>query len=407
MRSVAVIAEFNPFHNGHAYLLHRIREELGADTAVSAIMSGWFVQRGDIAVADPYVRAECALRAGFDLVLELPFPYSASSAEYFSGAGVSLADALGCFDTLAFGSECGAIEPLMRIADVADSPNYADAMRLARESEDGKRRGYADLSRAVMSSMLSNEDKPLINQPNNTLAIEYLRALRRLSSGLTPFSVKRIGSGYHEETPIDAKYVGATAIRPLLHSQKTEEIKRYISAEALNPLLDALSRGEAPALLSRLSDAILAFFIAPSDPLSVGTDEASRRLRAAAMDALDLDDLLRRISARSLTDSHVRRTLLHAYLGVTSSELREPPRYTRVLGFNDRGRNLLRVAKRKGSVAILTKTADYSALPPDAARQAERSLGADRIAALALPSRRPASDAYRGVPCHVRSDRTE
>ncbi len=407
MRSVAVIAEFNPFHNGHAYLLQRIREELGADTIVGAIMSGWFVQRGDVAVADPYVRAECALRAGYDLVLELPFPYSASSAEYFARAGVSLADSLGCFDTLAFGAECGALAPLMRIAGAADSPDFAEAMRLARNSEDGKKRGYAELSRAVLVSLLSEEDAPLVGQPNNTLAVEYLRALRHISSTLVPLSIERIGAGYHEKSPTHEKYVGATAIRSLLRSSEYCKIDRYISAEASKPLLDAISRGEAPASLSLLSDAILAFFIAPSDPASVGEDEASRRLRAAALDALDLDDLLSRISARSMTDSHARRALLHAYLGVTSSELREPPRYTRVLGFTDRGRNLLRTAKRKGSVAILTKTADYSALPPDAARQAERSLGADRIAGLALPSRRPASDAYRGVPRHIRSDLTE
>ncbi len=403
MRSVAVIAEFNPFHNGHAHLLRCIRQELGEDTLVTAIMSGWFVQRGSLAVASPYVRAECALRAGYDLVLELPFPFSASSAEYFAEAGVSLADRLACFDTLAFGCESGDLAPLVRISEAADSGAYASALLLARESEEGKRSGYAGLSRRVLAAQLSPSDAEHLLQPNNTLAIEYLRALRRHSTSLAPFAVKREGQGYHEAVAGDEINASASAVRSLLEQQKYSEISKYIEAEALSPLLKAISEGEAPASMKKLSDAILAFFIAPSPALLTAADEASLRLRDAALGALDLDGLLAEFSAKSDTDAHARRTLLHAYLGVTSSELREPVRYTRVLGFRDSGRELLRIAKRKGTVALLTKTADHVALPPDAARQAERSLRADRLSALALPLRRPAADVYRGAPRHIRT----
>ena len=410
MRSVAVIAEFNPFHNGHAHLLREIRRRLGDDTLVTAIMSGWYVQRGAPAIADPYTRAEMALAAGFDLVLELPFPYSIGSAADFASAGVALADRLGCFDTLAFGCECDDIETLERLGTIRASDAYRTAVERARSDGEGKRLGYAALSRRVLSELCGDSAAAAL-APNNTLAIEYLAALRTRQSPIVPLPVKRIGDGYASEVPSHSKITSAGAIRPLLSKENIDKIERYIEAEALSPLTRAILCGEAPVLVSnRLSDAILAFFIASSDgsvsPSSgSGADaELVRRLCAAARDALDLDDLLDRVSARSLTDSYIRRVMLRAFLGVTSSELRQSPEYTRVLGFRDSGRALLRLAKRKGNVALLTKSADYSSLPEPAAKQAARALAADRFCYLAMPSPRPAADAYRGAPRHFRTD---
>ena len=145
-----MISEFNPFHNGHAHLLTSIRRVLGEDTAVTAIMSGWYVQRGDVAVASPYTRAESALRAGFDLVLELPFPYSISSAEDFASAGVSLASRLGCFDTLAFGCECEDPTRLNRIADLRASDAFDAAVKRLRLTEVGRKLGFASLARDAL-----------------------------------------------------------------------------------------------------------------------------------------------------------------------------------------------------------------------------------------------------------------
>ena len=413
MRSVAVISEFNPFHNGHAHLLSSIRRVLGEDTVVTAIMSGWYVQRGDVAIASPYTRAESALRSGFDLVLELPFPYSISSAEDFATAGVSLADRLACFDTLAFGCESDDPERLRRLAELRADPAFADAVKALRSTPDGRKLGFAALAREALRSL--SKDQMLQMEPNETLAIEYLSAIKRLDARLTPLPILRVGDGYQKESPSHPSVTSASALRPLLDPFDREKCGRYISAEALKPLLDDFALGVAPVRLSnRLSDAILAFFIALSDADPSGIrcfDEAEedlvRRLSVAARDSLDLDDLLRRVSTRSFTDAYVRRVLLRTFLGVTSSELREPPAYTRVLGFTDRGRAILRIAKRNGSVSLLTKTADYSSLPRLAARQAGRSLSADRFCFMAMPRQHPASDAYRGSPRHIRSDPAE
>ena len=376
-------------------------------------MSGWYVQRGDVAIANPYTRAESALRAGFDLVLELPFPYSISSAADFADAGVSIADRLACFDTLAFGCETKELRSLLRLAELRASDAFDATIQKLRLTEQGRKLGYAALAREAMREL--SGDPTLEMPPNVTLAVEYLRAIQRQGAKLEPLSIPRVGDGFESLTPRHPTTTSAGAIRPLLQLENIEKIIPYIGAEALKPILRDLENGYAPVRLSRrLSDAVLAFFIALSEapaPSLCVCDEAEedlvRRLSVAARDSLDLDDLLRRVSARSYTDAYVRRVLLRTFLGVTSSELRTRPAYTRVLGFSERGRTILRIAKRNGSVSLLTKTADYASLPELAARQAQRALSADRFCFMAMPRPRPASDAYRGTPRQILSERAE
>ena len=414
MKSIAVIAEFNPFHNGHAHLLKMIRREFGSDATVTAIMSGWYVQRGDLAVANPYTRAEMALRAGYDLVLELPFPYSISSAKDFATAGVSLAEHLACFDILAFGSESCDLPMLTRLAEIRASKEFEQIIdHTFRATEEGRKMGFPHLAREALRQL--SGDQSLQLGPNDTLAIEYICALRDAGSSIRPYPIKRIGDSYESTSPEHPSITSAGAIRPLLQSDNVAKMDCYIGAESADPLLRDLDAQLAPAHLShRLSDAVLAFFIALSesdlsrferdDP---GEGELVRRIALAARDSLDLDDLLSRVSTKSLTDAYVRRVLLRTFLGVTSSETRSRPLYTRVLGFSDRGRTTLRIAKRNGSVSLLTKTADYSLLPAPAADQAARSLAADCFCFMAMPQSRPASDAYRGTPRHIPSVLTE
>ena len=405
MKTVAVTAEFNPFHNGHKFLLEKIREKYGADTAVVAVMSGCFVQRGDVAVADPYFRAKTALVSGYDLILELPFPFSVSGAETFSRAAIELIASLGCVDAVAFGSECGDIAALTRAADVRSSPETSDKLRAFRETEDGKRRGMPDLIREIVKQSDPTTFRDDVG-PNDLLAIGYLKALRSVAPEIEPFVVKRVGGKYDSDRPDDENFVGATALRALLNECNIDKFRRYIPAETHLLWIAALNERSVPASFSpRLSDAVLAHLIA-SDPAALarvtGLDGGLvSRLSDAAQDALSLDDLIARTSCRSASASQIRRMILAAWLGFTSPGPDDHPLYTRVFGFTERGRKLLRTVKRNSSLPILTKTADWVALPDDAKRQAEFSLSADRFFGLALPSPRPASDAYRGSPCHI------
>lgn len=409
MKTVAVTAEFNPFHNGHKYLAEKIREEYGKDTAIIAVMSGCFVQRGEVAIADPYFRAKTALLGGYDLILELPFPFSVSAAETFSRASVDIIVSLGCVNAVAFGSEGGNLRALQSAAALLSDEKTAERLRVLRETEDGKRRGTPDLIRQII-----RESDPAVFGngvgPNDLLAIGYLRALNASSSEIEPFVLKRVGGRYESPCPDHSDFIGATALRSLLNTAKYTEFDRYIPAETHFLWKEAIGEKTVPASFShRLSDAVLAHLIA-SDSISLtnrtGLDGGLvSRLLDAAQNAVSLDDLIARSSCRSYSDSQIRRAILAAWLGFTSPGPDERPLYTRLFGFSDRGQELLRTIKRDSSLPILTKTADWVALQKNARNQAERSLFADRYFGLALPSPRPASDAYRRSPCHIAGKR--
>ena len=409
MKTVAVTAEFNPFHNGHRYLLDQIREKYGKDTAVLAVMSGCYVQRGEVAIADPYFRAKTAILGGYDLILELPLPFSVSGAETFSRTAVELIASLGCVDVVAFGSECGDLSALQSAAQLLSDPKTAKRIRSLRETESGKKRGTPDLIREIVQTADQTAFRDGVGA-NDLLAIGYLRALRSLASPMEPFAVKRIGGKYESSRPDDEKYIGATALRTLLNDHNYKDFAKYIPAECVLAWEEAIGAHSAPATYSpRLSAAVLAALIA-TDPTELirrtGLDGGLfSRILDAAKDAVSLDDLIARVSCRSASDSEIRRAVLSLWLGFTSPGVDDRPLFTRVFGFSDRGRELLRTIKRTSSLPILTKTADWVALPGDARNQAEFSLSADRFFGLSLPFPRPASDAYRGSPCHITAER--
>ena len=405
MKTVAVTAEFNPFHNGHRYLADAIREKYGRDTAIVAVMSGCFVQRGDVAIADPYFRAKTALFGGYDLILELPFPFSVSGAETFTRSAIDLIGSLNTVDAVAFGSECGNLAALQAAADLLASGKTAERLRLARETDEGKRLGVPELIREIVLDAAPDVFSDGIG-PNDLLAVGYLKALKNVSPRIEPFDVKRVGGRYESNAPDHTKFVGATALRSLLFEEKYNIFERYIPAENRFLWAEAIRDKAVPATFSpRLSDAVLAHLIA-ADPCVLtqrtGLDGGLiARLCDAAKNAVSLDDLIARTSCRSCTDSQIRRMILAAWLGFTSPTPDERPLYTRLFGFSDRGQEVLRSVKQRSSLPILTKTADHNALPGMAKDQAEFSLSADRFFGLALPVPRPASDAYRGSPCHI------
>ena len=183
MKTVAVICEYDPFHRGHRQQIDLIREVFGADTTVVSLMSGNVVQRGRTAIYPKHVRAEAAIACGSDLVLELPAPYACASAESFARGAVTLLDRLGGIDVLAFGSENGNLDELIAIADILRSEAYREALRLAPDSESHPRKA------AEVFEALGGKHFP--TQPNDSLAVQYLAALRDLDSCITPFTYRR------------------------------------------------------------------------------------------------------------------------------------------------------------------------------------------------------------------------
>ncbi|MBO4911724.1 MAG: nucleotidyltransferase [Butyrivibrio sp.] len=220
MKTVGIIAEFNPFHNGHKFLIEESKKRTGADYCI-VVMSGDFVQRGAPAITDKFTRAKSALSSGADLVLELPSYYSLGSAEYFASGAVSLLNKLGVVDHLCFGSESDNVDILSDIADILNNESDSFKRNIKENTKNGisyassrENAVFSELSAinpALCDSDKEDEIKKALTLPNSILAIEYLRALKRSGSKITPVMIKRIGEDYHSNELTD--YSSATAIR--------------------------------------------------------------------------------------------------------------------------------------------------------------------------------------------------
>ena len=399
MRAIGVICEFNPLHAGHVYLLRRMREAVGDEGCVIAVMSGRFVQRGEAASFDPYLRAEWAMMGGADLVLELPFPWSGASAEHFAAAGVHILSALGT-DTLAFGSESGDATLLARAADVTTSPDFGE--RYAALCRGGMGTAAA-FSAAIRDGM--GEDTPAdFPSPNDILGISYLVALKHTDMGVSV--VRREGASYRDAVIPATGYPSATALRRVIAEAASDPVALSAVLEGTTPpavvtsLTEAVERGDAPLSGNRLRP----FFHAYYRLQTLGTVEhcaecgggvAGHILKCAAeqADAMSFFDALR---SNRYTDARLRRALLFGALGVCSDDLFSLPDYTVLLGANERGRKYLREwqkANEDSDFRVVTKPADA----PDG-RQCELSRRADALFTLCYPTPRDAGALLRQGP---------
>ena len=340
MKIVGIVAEYNPFHAGHAYHIAQTRRLVG-ECAVAAVMSGNFVQRGECAIADKWARARAALDGGADLVLELPTVWAASSAERFARGAAELLAASGAVDFLSFGSECGDADKLRQVAACLDSPAYRAELRQFLD------RGlpFAVCRQAAVTELLGEELAGLLSLPNNNLGVEYIRALNALNSDIQPVTVPRVGAGHdgggHEAYP-SASHVRGEMLAGRLPADNPASLK---FAER--------------AVLARLRAMTLSDFEALPDS---GEGLASR-LYDAVRQALSLDELYDLAKTKRYAHARIRRMVLWAALGLRESDRPEHPPYLRVLGFNERGREVLREMKERAALPVITKPTHGKDIP--------------------------------------------
>ena len=398
MKTVAVISEYNPFHKGHAHQLQRIREDFGEDTAIIAIMSGNFVQRGTPAVLGKFDRARMAVECGVSLVLELPFPFSLASAEYFAAAGVSIANDLGTIDALSFGSECGDAVRLLDAAEKMRSPMFENALRARLSSKEEKNKGYPRLLSETFLS-LYGEDAASLFLPNNILAISYISALKKLNSPIEPHAVLRHGTDESADT--EGVFAGATYLRTLLFEEKREAALSHIPAE-LHPLWrEAFEKGLAPVSENALSPLLLAHLRTGSIPRETPAECGGgvlRLLSRASIEASDLYSLYASAATKKYTAARLRRATLFSYFGVTPADIKGKPLYTQVLAMDEKGQKILANIRKASQISLLTKPADLHKLSPAARRQAELSYRADSVYTLLSPTPQKASIFLRTAP---------
>ncbi|MBR7111555.1 MAG: nucleotidyltransferase family protein [Clostridia bacterium] len=360
MKHVGIICEYNPFHTGHARLVSAVRE---AQTVV-CLMSGNFTQRGEAAILPPTVRAAMALEAGADLVLELPFPFAASSARHFATAGVRALGALGV-DTLAFGSESGDVTALSALAQRTPEGDY----RRSRDPSTGDAAAYFEALGEDVSS-------------NDILALEYLRAIAREAPYVTPFAVCREGAGYRDTVIQKGQYPSATALRRALC--EGEDVTDCIP-EAARAAFEEAFATYGIGDIERLGPAMLALLRtngAKNGEIADCGGGLADRLAKAAWRAENYRDLCTAAATKRYTDGRIRRALLYLLAGVRREDLTAHPVYLRLLAANAKGREFLAKTAKIRTVHVVTKPSDIAALGPAAVRQSELARIADGLFSL-------------------------
>ncbi len=363
MTVAGIVAEYNPFHTGHEYQIKQTRAQLGEETGILVAMSGNWVQQADCAIFDKWTRAELALMGGADLVIELPTVYATASAEGFARGAVDLLAATGLVTHLSFGSEGGEVEGLRQLAHCIDSPAFQTELR----SQLGEGMSFpAARQRAV--EVLLGESGRLLASPNNTLGIEYLRAIHRGGYPIEPLTILRRG-GAHNSIPAGERpqFTSATDLRH--HLRQLDDwgyVEGYLPQGG-----GALLRSQGKMTsLRHLERAILARLRAMTAedwgrlPDSGVGEGLPQRLERASKSATSVAEFLELVKTRRYTHARLRRLVLWAFLGLEGNDRPETPPYLRVLAFNQRGREMLREMKCRATLPILTKPAQNGGLTP-------------------------------------------
>ena len=405
MNVIGIIAEYNPFHNGHAYQIAHVKKNLHADYIVVAA-SGDYVQRGEPALLDKYTRARMALSSGADLVLELPVLWSTASAELFADAGISLFEKTGCVNGICFGAESGDLALLRRIADVlADEPaalkaslkrNLKSGNTFPKAREAALLSYFADAADQDGALPVSTET---LSSPNNILALEYLKSLRRRASSITPYLLKREGAAYHEtsiRSGASEVPASASAIRHTLFaggagaSEDSADgiLHHAMPQEALSILQDY--RADFPLLCADDFSGILGYLLLSSSATQLArtadsSPEFANRMQNQLPYYTSFSSFASRLKSKEMTLTRINRILLHSILGITSSDyacgnaLDKIP-YLRILGFRESAAPLLAALKASAAVPLITRPSQAPKLLfPDAMQVFERDVFAGNL----------------------------
>ena len=381
MTVCGIVAEYNPFHAGHAHHIAETRRVLGADTAAVCAMSGNFVQRGDLAVMEKYARAAAAVRCGADLVLETPLSACLSSAEGFARGAVALLDALGCVTHLSFGAERADLALLQRAADLSHRQEEALRQALAAGLP------YAAAMQQAVGAA-DPEAGALLASPNNTLAVEYLSALDTLGSRMQPLAIERKGGAHDSDTPADG-LPSASYLRDLLARGDAEACRPLMPEASFAVLEQEIQSGAAPVVRDAVDQAILAHLrrldAAALIPFCSGDNGLAHRLADAIRDNTSFSEICTAAQTRRYPLARVRRVLLRAWLDLPQSVSPEPE-YVRVLAIGRQGRALLRRMKDTCALPVIIKPVTERSLPENLQPALARDALADDLYALAYPA---------------------
>ncbi len=379
MKTIGIIAEFNPFHNGHKYLIDKCKKDLGADRVV-VVMTGNFVQRGAPAIIDKFTRTTAAVNLGVDLVLELPIYYSLGSAEFFAMGGVTILNSLSCIDYLCFGSEFPDASRLIQIADIVTEEPKTYKENLSKALKDGESfpaaRAMAIIEelKGKNSSFNKEEYMTLLSSPNCILGIEYLKALKKTKSSIKPYIIQRVGHAYHSEE-LDS-IPSASGIRARLLSGGCDRVRLNAPfiLEGFMPreAIEAISGYEGRFVQSNDFSALMQYKLMSEKMngyqryLDV-TRDISNRILSCLEYAESFSGLTSQLKSRNLVYTRISRCLFHILLNITEenmSEYRDDgfTSFARVLGFRESSSDLLRLIHENSSIPVIDRLKDADRL---------------------------------------------
>lgn len=370
MSVTGIVIEYNPMHNGHLFHLAQSRVVTNCDYIVG-IMSGNFVQRGEPAFINKWARTQMALLGGVDLLIELPLLYSISSAEGFAYGAVSTLNSLGIIDNICFGSESIDMVTLSLVSSILSEEPTAYKNFLQENLKLGfsfPRARQIALTNYIITNNIKNVNsnmiENIISSPNNILGIEYIKALIKISSKITPFAINRISNNYND-AQLTGEISSATSIRNNFYSS---DIKLSLPDFALNIINNEIREGRGPLTLKNFSDIIL-YKLRHYDAYDIENlldveEGLHNRIKRAAEDSGDITECINAIKNKRYTNTRIQRILIYALLGITKDlqkKIKSGPEYIRVLGFNSKGQELLNKIKKNCILPIITNPSSKDA----------------------------------------------
>ena len=362
---LGIVAEYNPFHNGHKYHLEESKRLANADYSI-AIISGNFVQRGNVSIVDKWTKTQMALANGVDLVIELPTIYSISSAENFAYGAIKTLDALNIVDYVSFGSEFGNLDVLDKFAEIFHKQPSEYVSLLNHELSKGISYPKARENAVLMYLNDIRKYANVLSSPNNILGIEYLKALKKLKSDIRPITVRRESVGYNE-LGISNDFASATSIRDMINNNKLSKLPYVMPKETYKILYNSFQKGHYVKDLSKFETEIIytlrKMSLAEIRELPDVSEGLEHAIKNAANSCNTLNEFMNIIKTKRYTTTRLQRILLYALLGITKKDMKESTKnvpYIRVLGFNQKGKQLLSVISSSSkNIDVVTSVKKY------------------------------------------------
>ena len=358
MKISAIICEFNPLHFGHKYLIDNIKKNVA--THLIGIMSSNFTQRAEPSIISKSARTQIAIKEGLDLIIEIPTIWSMAPAEKYAFAGVTIANALGCVDNLCFASEVGNINLLKNISDTIDSELFK--IHIKKYLRTGIT--FAKARQLSIKEILGEKYSSILLCPNNILAVEYLNSLSRLNSKIVPYTIKRIGVN-HDGTETYKSFASASHIRNLIHN-KNNTFYQYIPKTSQEIIFNEINRLHAPADINLIERAILSNLRTMTKENILNLCDISEgiegRIFKYSKNSSSLNQLIKNIKTKRYTMARIKRLIMYSFLGITKYYSKLPITYIRVLGFNSKGLEILKKAKKTSIIPIVTSFSEIKNL---------------------------------------------